>query len=104
MSLAKGARMQMNKRILIIIYITVVLVISGFAKAQESALIDRVEFNPKTSVLSIYGTLPTPCHTTPKLAVARVDESHRTGILDLKVLTTINRPLCPDVLGQPFTI
>ncbi len=91
----------MARRILVFIYIALVLVLSGLAKAN-AAIVNKVEINQITGILTAHGVLSTPCQNHPYVVIEKIDET--TGIIELDVNSVNSHKICVDVLGERFDI
>jgi hypothetical protein len=94
----------MTTRILILVYIACVLFISGFAKADNSigALVNTAEVNEATGILTVHGTLSTPCQIRPNIVINDIDTSR--AIITMDVMTSTNSAICIEVLGAKYDV
>lgn len=100
------------KKLVIITYIAVVLLISGFAKASEfnteEAFVQRLPITHFTysgdhfSQLAIGGELPNPCLSMPQATVLRVDTNKNS--IYISVTAEMTADFCIQKLGGPYDL
>jgi hypothetical protein len=92
----------MTKHILIVVYVAVVLAISGFAKADtvRQAQVDSVQFDMQTGVLTVHGTLSNPCTLKPMLVIDGIDQTNK--VINIEVSTLVRSEICVEMLGGSY--
>ena len=89
----------MAARILIFIYVALVLMLSGLAKA---AIVNKVDLDHGTGILLAHGVLSTPCQNHPFVVVNYINE--KSAVVELDVNSVHSQKICVDVLGEKFDV
>lgn len=92
----------MVRTVLIFVYITLVLLVSGLAKAGELAQVQRVELDQSNYMLHIGGAFTDSCQTAPKPVVLKVEatETGKNVHLGVKTEKLVNESCAEAVTGK----
>lgn len=89
------------KKVLILLYITIVAAMSVSARAEQvDLLIDSVQFDASTQVFQIQGSAPSPCITNPSLLVTET----KPGTIELRILGERPEGFCVQVMGSSYAL
>jgi len=99
----------MTKRIMILLYILVVLAISGFSKADSvnadsinEAYIKQISVIPQTGMVSIIGQGSNACQRHPRIVLESMDEAQR--IIVFGIMTSSPSVICNLSFPQNFVL
>ena len=94
----------MAKRIMILIYILVVLAISGFSRADSRvpASVFKASLNNQTSIMTLQALASMNCYARPRLEVMSINNNSHVVVLNL--YTSGKAVICSDVLAQELEL
>ncbi len=99
----------MIRTFLIFVYITLVLLVSGLARASEFAHVDKVAYDAQTSMLHVSGEFMNSCQHSPTPVVVSISDSineengAKTVLLGVEVEEPINH-MCLQVLSGRYDL
>jgi hypothetical protein len=95
----------MIRTVLIFVYITLVLLVSGLARAADFAQVDEVTFDQKTSMLHVSGEFTNSCQHSPAPVVVSItdDQNAKVVLLGVQVKQPVDQ-MCLQVLSGRYDL
>ena len=95
----------MIRTVLIFVYITLVLLVSGLARAADFAQIDNVAFDPRSSMLHVTGSFTNSCQSSPKPVVASQvqEETQTVAYIGVQVEESVGK-MCMQIISGKYDL